>query len=52
VVGLLLSAAARHVAADLAFLDDAEETLLTDEPDAPSEATNRRGGTRIGAPPE
>jgi DNA-binding PadR family transcriptional regulator len=28
-VGLLLSAAARHVAADLAFLDDAEQTLLT-----------------------
>jgi DNA-binding PadR family transcriptional regulator len=30
VVGLLLAAAARHVAADLAFLDDAEETLLAD----------------------
>jgi len=29
VVSLLLGAAARHVAADLAFLDDAEETLLT-----------------------
>jgi DNA-binding PadR family transcriptional regulator len=28
VVGLLLAAAARHVAADLAFLDDAEATLL------------------------
>lgn len=30
VVGLLLAAAARHVAADLAFLDDAEQTLLGD----------------------
>ena len=28
VVALLLSAATRHVAADLAFLDDAEERLL------------------------
>jgi DNA-binding PadR family transcriptional regulator len=28
VVGLLLAAAARHVSADLAFLDDTEETLL------------------------
>ena len=30
VVSLLLSAAARHVAADLAFLDDAEARLLAD----------------------
>jgi DNA-binding PadR family transcriptional regulator len=30
VVRLLLAAAARHVAADLAFLDDAEQTLLGD----------------------
>jgi DNA-binding PadR family transcriptional regulator len=30
VVGLLLSAASRHVEADLAFLDDAEATLLAD----------------------
>jgi DNA-binding PadR family transcriptional regulator len=30
VVGLLLSAAERHISADLAFLDDAEETLRTD----------------------
>jgi DNA-binding PadR family transcriptional regulator len=30
VVGLLLAAAARHVSADLAFLDDTEETLLGD----------------------
>lgn len=30
VVTLLLAAAARHVGADLAFLDDAEETLLAD----------------------
>lgn len=29
VVGLLLSAASRHVAADLAFIDDAEATLLS-----------------------
>jgi DNA-binding PadR family transcriptional regulator len=29
VVGLLLAAAARHVGADLAFLDDTEETLLS-----------------------
>jgi len=29
VVGLLLSAASRHVEADLAFVDDAEEVLLT-----------------------
>jgi DNA-binding PadR family transcriptional regulator len=31
VVALLLSAAARHVTADLAFLDDAESALLDDE---------------------
>lgn len=30
VVGLLLAAAGRHVSADLAFLDDTEETLLAD----------------------
>ncbi|WP_229400611.1 PadR family transcriptional regulator [Micromonospora okii] len=30
VVGLLLSAASRHVEADLAFVDDAEATLLAD----------------------
>jgi hypothetical protein len=30
VVGLLLSAAARHVEADLAFVDDAEAALLAD----------------------
>jgi DNA-binding PadR family transcriptional regulator len=30
VVSLLLAAAARHVGADLAFLDDAEESLLAD----------------------
>jgi DNA-binding PadR family transcriptional regulator len=34
VVALLLAAATRHVAADLAFLDDAEETLLARAPDA------------------
>jgi DNA-binding PadR family transcriptional regulator len=31
VVALLLAAAARHVGADLAFLDDAEDTLLGDD---------------------
>ena len=31
VVALLLSAASRHVEADLAFLDDAEATLLADD---------------------
>ncbi|GGM87358.1 hypothetical protein ACFFX1_05810 [Dactylosporangium sucinum] len=30
VVGLLLAAAVRHVTADLTFLDDAEQTLLSD----------------------
>ncbi|MGC5333155.1 helix-turn-helix transcriptional regulator [Micromonospora sp. DT62] len=31
VVGLLLSAASRHVEADLAFVDDAEQVLLADD---------------------
>jgi DNA-binding PadR family transcriptional regulator len=34
VVALLLAAATRHVTADLAFLDDAEETLVAKAPDA------------------
>jgi DNA-binding PadR family transcriptional regulator len=49
VVSLLLSAAARHVGADLAFLDDAETRLLADlpplaDPASPAEraATPRR----------
>jgi DNA-binding PadR family transcriptional regulator len=44
-VGLLLSAAARHVAADLAFLDDAEDTLLTGaaiDPAAPAKPVRDR----------
>ncbi len=38
VVGLLLAAASRHVAADLAFLDDAETVLLGDVAAAPAAA--------------
>jgi DNA-binding PadR family transcriptional regulator len=42
VVTLLLAAAARHVGADLAFLDDAEDTLLADAAGAASDRASRR----------
>lgn len=45
VVGLLLSAAGRHVEADLAFLDDAEAALLDgDRIRAPARPAQRTGG--------
>jgi DNA-binding PadR family transcriptional regulator len=55
VVGLLLSAASRHVSADLAFLDDAETRLLGDggaalaaieAPRTPAPRTPAPGGSR------
>jgi DNA-binding PadR family transcriptional regulator len=46
VVGLLLSAAARHITADLEFLDDVEQTLLHDNGRALAEkAVVRRART-------
>jgi DNA-binding PadR family transcriptional regulator len=44
VVGLLLSAAARHVSADLAFLDDAEQALLADGGAALARSARTTGG--------
>ncbi|GGM28226.1 PadR family transcriptional regulator [Dactylosporangium sucinum] len=44
VVRLLLSAAVRHVEADLAFLDDADRALLQTEGALTRPQTSRRGG--------
>ncbi|MEU9507493.1 hypothetical protein AB0D32_14550 [Micromonospora sp. NPDC048170] len=49
VVGLLLSAASRHVEADLAFVDDAEGVLLAD---GAAVLARLRTSRSEGAPPE
>lgn len=46
VVRLLLAAAARHVSADLAFLEDAETALDTSE--APTEARDAKPKSALG----